>query len=75
MVLPAIAGIARFVAAATPAAFAIIDRTCAILETEAGGIAGEVVSEKGDRARTAIIALRAACDTRKALTRKRRRRG
>jgi len=75
MVLPAIAGIARFVAAATPAAFVIIDRTCAILETEAGDIAGAVVSEKGDKARIAIVALRAACDTRKALTRKRRKRG
>lgn len=73
MVLPAIAGIARFVAAATPAAFAVIDRTCAVLETEVGGVAGEVASEKGERAKNAILALRVACETRKALRRRRKR--
>ena len=73
MVLPAIAAVARFVAAATPAAFAIIDKTCAVLETEAGMAAGEAVSNREERARGVLVALRAACETRKALTRKRRR--
>ena len=73
MVLPAITAIAGFVARATPAAFLAIDRTCAVLETAIGEVAGEAVSTRDDRARNVIVALRAACDTRKALKRKRKR--
>ena len=73
MVLPAIAAIAGFVARATPAAFLAIDKTCAALETAVGETVGEAVSIRNERAAFAIVALRAACDTRKALTRKRRR--
>ena len=73
MVLPAITAIAGFVARATPAAFLAIDRTCAVLETAIGEVAGEAVSARDDRARNVIVALRAACDTRKALKRKRKR--
>jgi len=73
MVLPAIAGIASFVARATPAAFLAIDRTCAVLESAIGEVTGDVISNRDDRARNVIVALRAACDTRKALRRKRKR--
>lgn len=72
MVLPAITAIAGFVARATPAAFLAIDRTCAVLETAIGEVTGDVISTRDDRARNVIVALRAACDTRKALKRKRR---
>jgi len=73
MVFPAIAGIAGFVARATPAAFLAIDRTCAVLESALGEVAGEAISARDDRPRNVIVALRAACDTRKALRRKRKR--
>jgi len=72
VVLPAITAIAGFVARATPAAFLAIDRTCAVLETAIGEVTGDVISTRDDRARNVIVALRAACDTRKALKRKRR---
>jgi len=60
MVLPAAAVIARFVAAATPAAFVVIDATCKLLE------------DSGDDSRI-VSALRQACEVRKALKRKRKR--
>lgn len=60
MVFPAAAAIASFVARATPAAFVAIDATCKLLE-DAGGES------------PVINALRQACEVRKALKRKRRR--
>lgn len=78
MVLPAIAGIARLVAAASPAAFKAIEATCRALEAEigpvsAGDAAEAAVSNRGTRALGAVIALRAACETRKSITGRRKR--
>lgn len=57
----AFAAIARFVAAATPTAFVVIDATCKLLE------------DAGDDSAT-VNALRQACEVRKALKRVRRKR-
>lgn len=73
MVLQGITTIARVVAAATPAVFAGLDKACTALEASAG-LETAVSTSENERARGAIIAFRAACDTRKALTSKRRRR-
>jgi len=71
MVLPAITAIARVVARATPAAFVALDGACAALES-AAAIGVDAGSVENERAKGAIIAFRAACETRKALKRRRR---
>lgn len=72
MVAASIPTIARVVATATPAVFAGFEKLCDALETAAGMEAAEFASERNERARGAIVAFRAACETRKAFRRKRR---
>lgn len=69
MVLAAIPAIARVVAKASPTAFKVLDAACGALENAARlGVDGGSVED--ERAKGAIIAFRAACETRKALRRK-----
>lgn len=72
MVLQGITSIARVVAAATPAVFAGLDKACAVLE-QAAGLEDAASTSENEKARGAIIAFRAACDTRKALRSRRSR--
>lgn len=61
MVVPVAINIARLVARATPAAFKVIDATCAALEKDGAGT-------------VAIQALRQSCDVRKITKRRKARR-
>ncbi len=61
MVLPAAINITRLVGRATPAAFKVIDATCAAIEKDGAGD-------------TAVKALRTACDVRKTFKRRKARR-
>lgn len=71
MVTASIPTIARVVATATPAAFKVLDKLCEAMESAAAMEAADVASERNERARGAILAFRAACETRKAFRRKR----
>jgi hypothetical protein len=67
MVGAAVSRIALLVARASPAAFKAIDATCKALETEIGEVAADAASSQNEKALRAFIALKAACEVRKAL--------